>query len=231
MSWTACDGLPTVDDVPLLPLVVAMSAPSAASAAPAASALAGLLTSLGLIVAIGAQNAFVLRQGVRREHVLPVVLVCIGADALLMGAGIAGLGPLVADHPAALAVARWGGAAFLLGYAVLAALRARRPMRLDPAADGPATLRAVLAACLGFTFLNPHVYLDTVVLVGSLAHQQPSAWMFGLGAAAGSALWFSALGFGATRLRPLFARPRAWQVLDLVIALVMAGLAVSLLVA
>ncbi len=218
--------MPSVDDVLLLPL----AAPAAATPAPVTSLLAGLLTSLGLIVAIGAQNAFVLRQGVRREHVVPVVLVCIGADALLMGAGIAGLGPLVAAHPTALAVARWGGAAFLLGYALLAALRARRPARLDPATEGPATLRAVLAACLGFTFLNPHVYLDTVVLVGSLAHQQPSAWMFGVGAAAGSALWFSTLGFGATRLRPLFARPRAWQVLDLVIAVVMATLAVTLLV-
>ena len=241
MSWTARGPRPYRRDVLALPLGLPFGLPlglpsavaagaAAAPTAPAASVATGFLTSLGLIVAIGAQNAFVLRQGVRREHVGPVVAVCIAADAALMAAGIAGLGPLVADHPVALAVARWGGAAFLLGYAVLAVRRAARPSHLDPAQDGPATLGAVLAACLGFTFLNPHVYLDTVVLVGTLAHQQPSAWLFGLGAAAGSAVWFSALGFGATRLRPLFARPRAWQVLDLGVALVMAGLAVALLV-
>ncbi|MBO3083586.1 LysE/ArgO family amino acid transporter [Cellulomonas fengjieae] len=194
-------------------------------------ALSGFLTSLALIVAIGAQNAFVLRQGIRGEHVLPVVAVCAAADALLIGAGIAGLGALVTDHPTVLTVTRYAGAAFLLVLAVGAAARARRPDRLDPAADGPAALGAVLTTCLALTFLNPHVYLDTVVLLGSLAHQHGAgAWVFGAGAAAASIAWFTALGFGAAYLRPVFARPRAWQVLDLVIAGVMATLAVTLVV-
>ena len=197
----------------------------------AAVALSGFLTSLALIVAIGAQNAFVLRQGIRGEHVLPVVAVCAIADAVLIAAGIAGLGALVTDHPVVLTVTRYAGAAFLLVLAVGAARRARHPERLDPAAEGPAALGAVLATCLALTFLNPHVYLDTVVLLGSLAHQHdPAAWVFGAGAVAASALWFTALGFGATYLRPVFARPRAWQVLDVLIAAVMATLAITLLV-
>ncbi len=196
-----------------------------------AVALSGFLTSLSLIVAIGAQNAFVLRQGLRREHVLPVVALCAAADAALITAGIAGLGALVTSHPTVLAVTRYAGAAFLLVLAVAAARRARRPERLDPAADGPAALRGVLTTCLALTFLNPHVYLDTVVLLGSLAHQHdPGAWVFGAGAAAASVAWFTALGFGAATLRPVFARPRAWQVLDLGVALVMATLAVLLVV-
>lgn len=197
----------------------------------ASAALAGLLTALSLIVAIGAQNAFVLRQGIRREHVLPVVVVCAGADAVLVTAGVAGLGRLVADHPTLLTGARWGGAAFLLGYGVLAALRARRPESLRPTDAGPASLRAVVLAALGFTFLNPHVYLDTVVLLGVLAQQHgPGAGTvaFGLGAVAASVLWFSALGFGATRLAALFARPAAWRILDLGVAVLMIGLAVAL---
>ena len=195
-----------------------------------AAALSGFLTALTLIVAIGAQNAFVLRQGIRREHVLPVVAVCAAADALLIAAGVAGLGVLVTEHPAALTVTRYGGAAFLLLLAVGAARRARHPEHLDPSAEGPAGLGAVLGTCLALTFLNPHVYLDTVVLLGSLAHQHdPGAWVFGAGAITASVVWFTALGFGATYLRPVFARPRAWQVLDIVIAVVMATLAVALL--
>ena len=195
------------------------------------SLAAGFLACLGLIVAIGAQNAFVLRQGIRREHVVPVVALCTVGDLLLVFAGIAGLGPLVAAHPTALSLTRWLGAAFLAYLAVVALRRARHPARLDPAAEGPASRRAVVVACLALTFLNPHVYLDTVVLLGSLAHQQSAVWAFGAGAVLASATWFSALGFGATRLAPLFARPRAWQVLDLVVALVMAALAVTLVVA
>ncbi|AEE45175.1 LysE/ArgO family amino acid transporter [Cellulomonas fimi] len=194
--------------------------------------LAGFLTGLSLIVAIGAQNAFVLRQGLRREHVLPVVLVCAGADALLVSVGVAGLGSLVADRPVVLQVVRWAGAAFLAVLAVGAARRALRPEHLDPAADGPARRSAVVLTCLALTFLNPHVYLDTVVLLGGLAQQHPAAggWAFGAGAVVASITWFTTLGFGAARLRPLFARPRAWQVLDVGVALVMAGLAVSLVV-
>lgn len=192
--------------------------------------LTGFLTSLSLIVAIGAQNAFVLRQGLRREHVVPVVVVCALADAALISAGIAGLGALLTENPAALAVARWGGAAFLLAFGAAAARRALRPGALNPAHAGPAGLAATVVTCLGFTFLNPHVYLDTVVLIGALANQHGEGrWVFGAGAVAASFAWFFALGLGARRLAPTFARPRAWQVLDGAIAVVMAGLAVALL--
>jgi L-lysine exporter family protein LysE/ArgO len=192
------------------------------------SVLAGFGFSLALIVAVGAQNAFVLRQGLRREHVLPVVAVCVAADAALMTAGIAGLGPVLSGAPAALAAARWGGAAFLLGYAVLAARRALRPVALTPLDRPPATLRATVLACLAFTFLNPHVYLDTVVLLGTLAHHDAHRWAFGTGAATASLLWFAGLGLGAGRLAPLLARPAAWRVVDAAVATVMAALGVAL---
>ena len=193
------------------------------------AAVAGFLTMMSLIVAIGAQNAFVLRQGIRREHVLPVVVLCSAADALLIAAGIAGLGAIIANHPAVLTVTKYVGAAFLLVLAFGSFRRARRPEVLDPAATGPASLSAVLTTCLALTFLNPNVYLDTVVLIGSLSHQhEPFAWVFGLGAALASIVWFTALGFGAGYLRPLFARPRSWQVLDIVIGLVVTTIAVLL---
>ncbi|WP_372592753.1 LysE/ArgO family amino acid transporter [Actinotalea sp.] len=196
-----------------------------------AAALTGLLTGLSLIVAIGAQNAFVLRQGIRREHVLAVVAVCALSDALLIAAGAAGLGTLVSGSTTALQAVRVLGAGFLLLLAAAAVRRARRPERLDPAADSPARLGAILLTTLGLTFLNPHVYLDTVVLLGSLsAHHGPDGrWSFAGGAILGSLLWFTALGYGARRLAPVFARPRAWQVLDLLVAAVMVAIAVSLL--
>lgn len=193
------------------------------------SVFAGFGLSLALIVAIGAQNAFVLRQGLRREHVLPVVLTCATTDAVLMAAGIAGLGAVLTATPAILTAVRWGGAAFLFGYAALAARRALRPGDLTPLDRPPATLRATLLTCLAFTLLNPHVYLDTVVLVGAVAQQYPSRWAFGTGAAAASLLWFAGLGLGARWLAPLLARPVAWRVLDASIAVVMVVLAVSLL--
>ncbi len=195
------------------------------------SALAGFTVSFALIVAIGAQNAFVLRQGLRREHVLAVVATCVASDAALMVVGIAGLGAVVAEAPTALTVIRWGGAAFLLGYAALAARRALRPGTLTPLDRPPATLRATLLTCLALTYLNPHVYLDTVVLLGAIAHQDPNRWVFGAGAAAASAVWFTALGLGAHRLAPVLARPLAWRVLDGLIAAVMTALGVSLLIA
>ncbi|MEU8296654.1 LysE/ArgO family amino acid transporter [Micromonospora sp. NPDC048909] len=194
------------------------------------SAAAGFSVSLALIVAIGAQNAFVLRQGLRREHVLPVVLTCAVSDAALITAGIAGVGTLVADRPALVATIRWAGAAFLLGYAALAARRALRPGALVPTDRPPATLRATILACLAFTYLNPHVYLDTVLLLGGLAQQHPDRWAFGVGAALASVGWFTALGAGARRLGPLLARAAAWRWLDGAIAVLMAGLAVALLV-
>lgn len=197
------------------------------------AALTGLAFGLSLIVAIGAQNAFVLRTGLRREHVLPVVAMCALSDAVLIAAGVAGLGTLVDRHPAVLTVARLAGAAFLLGYAVVAARRALRPGAALTADDGDATPRRVwpvVATCLALTWLNPHVYLDTVVLLGSVAGTHGGdRWWFGGGAVLGSLLWFTGLGYGARLLRPLFARPGAWRVLDGVIALVMTAIAASLL--
>jgi L-lysine exporter family protein LysE/ArgO len=197
----------------------------------AASALAGFLTSLALIVAIGAQNAFVLRQGLRREHVGPVVLACAGSDALLIVAGIAGLGAVVARQPVALTVIRWGGAAFLLAYAALAARRAVRPGALAPVDRPPATRRATILLTLAFTYLNPHVYLDTVLLLGSVAQSQPDRWVFGAGAVLASGVWFTALGLGARRLAPLLGRPVVWRALDAVIAVVMVAIALGLIIA
>jgi L-lysine exporter family protein LysE/ArgO len=193
------------------------------------SALAGFAASAALIIAIGAQNAFVLRQGLRREHVLPVVLVCALSDLMLISAGIAGLGAVIGARPQAVTAIRWVGAAFLLGYAVLAARRALRPGTLTTTDRAPATLRTTLLTSLALTYLNPHVYLDTVLLLGSVAQQHPHRWLFGIGAAAASAVWFTALGAGAHRLAPVLARPAAWRVLDGLIALVMAGIAVLLL--
>jgi L-lysine exporter family protein LysE/ArgO len=193
------------------------------------SAFAGFAASVVLIVAIGAQNAFVLRQGLRREHVLPVVLTCALSDLALILAGIAGLGAVIAAQPTAVTVIKWAGAAFLLGYAALAAKRAIRPSGLRPTDRAPATLRATLLTCLALTYLNPHVYLDTVLLLGAVAQQHPHRWVFGIGAAAASLVWFTALGAGAHKLAPVLARPAAWRILDGLIAVVMAAVAITLL--
>ncbi|GAB3607833.1 L-lysine exporter [Conyzicola nivalis] len=196
------------------------------------TALAGFGFGLSLIVAIGAQNAFVLRQGLRREHVLVVVVVCAVSDAVLILLGIAGAGAVIAAAPEVLVIVRYAGAAFLLGYGILAARRALRPAALT--ADGP-TVRTSLAATVGtvlaLTWLNPHVYLDTVVLLGSIANTHDDGrWWFGAGAVLGSVVWFTALGYGARLLQPVFAKPAAWRVLDAIIAVVMVALAVSLVV-
>ncbi|MFI5889255.1 LysE/ArgO family amino acid transporter [Actinoplanes sp. NPDC051513] len=193
------------------------------------SVLAGFAASAVLIVAIGAQNAFVLRQGLRREHVLAVVAVCALSDLVLILAGIGGLGAVVSARPDAVTVIRWIGAAFLVTYAIMAARRAMRPAKLNPAERAPATLRATLLTCLALTYLNPHVYLDTVLLLGSIAQHHPHRWLFGIGAAAASLAWFTALGAGAHKLAPLLARPAAWRLLDGLIALVMLGVAASLI--
>ena len=192
------------------------------------SAAAGFVASAVLIVAIGAQNAFVLRQGLRREHVLPVVLTCAVSDLLLILAGVGGLGAVVTARPEAVTVVRWLGAGFLVTYAIMAVRRAMRPAPLDPAGHAPGTFRATLLTCLALTYLNPHVYLDTVVLLGAVAQQHPHRWAFGLGAAAASLAWFTALGAGAHRLAPVLARPSAWRVLDGLTALVMLALAAGL---
>ena len=184
--------------------------------------------SLGLIVAIGAQNAFVLRQGLRCEHVGAIVFFCAGSDALLMTAGIAGLGRVLGESPLLANALTAGGALFLLLYGLRALNRARHPSALAAAQGaGAISLPAALAQAAAFTFLNPHVYLDTVLLVGSVGAQYRGGvqWWFAAGAAASSLLWFTALGYGARLLAPVFARPRAWQVLDAVIGLTMLLLA------
>ncbi|WP_221324286.1 LysE/ArgO family amino acid transporter [Actinoplanes sp. L3-i22] len=194
------------------------------------SIVAGFLASAVLIIAIGAQNAFVLRQGLRREHVLPVVLVCAVSDLALTSAGIAGLGAVVAARPGLVTAIRWIGAAFLIGYAVLAARRALRPEgSLDPTGKAPASLRATLLTTLALTYLNPHVYLDTVLLLGSIAQQHAYHWFFLIGTTLASFTWFALLGLGARKLGPLLARPGAWRVLDGLIALVMTAVAGTLL--
>lgn len=196
------------------------------------TALTGVGFGLSLIVAIGAQNAFVLRQGLRGEHVGLVVATCAVSDAALIAAGVGGVGALLTQAPTLITVVRIAGAAFLGSYAVLAVRRARRPAStLTATSDGEATLpRATLATALALTWLNPHVYLDTVLLLGSVAGSHgDERWSFGAGAAVGSVVWFTGLGYGAALLRPLFARPAAWRLLDALIALTMAALAVFLL--
>jgi len=192
------------------------------------STLAGFAASIALIAAIGAQNAFVLRQGLRREHVLPVVLACAVSDALLIAAGIAGLGALLLDHPDAVVAVRWAGAAFLTAYGILALRRAVRPGVLAPRDQAPATLRVTIVTCLALTYLNPHVYLDTVLLLGTVANQHEHRWLFGAGATAASLTWFVGLGAGARWLAPLLARPAAWRILDGFVAAVMLTIAATL---
>ena len=191
--------------------------------------LVGFIASFTLIAAIGAQNAFVLRQGIRREHVLPVVALCTVSDIVLISAGIAGVGALINAHPSALNIAKFGGALFLVGYGLLAARRAWRPSSLTPSEAAPTRLIEALLTCAALTFLNPHVYLDTVVLLGALANEhRDERWLFGVGAVAASAVWFVGLGLGARQLAGLFARPLTWRILDGLIAAMMIGLGVSL---
>ncbi|MBL8339408.1 MAG: LysE family transporter [Rhodoferax sp.] len=190
-----------------------------------------LLLSLGLIVAIGAQNAFVLRQGLRREHVGSVVLFCALADAVLIAAGVLGMAQALGAQPGLARALALAGAVFLAVYGWQALRRARQPQQLQAAGGGAGLPRAgALAQAAAFTLLNPHVYLDTLLLVGSIGAQEPAAlrgW-FIAGAASGSLVWFGLLGYGARWLAPWFARPRAWQVLDLLIGLTMAVLSLLL---
>jgi L-lysine exporter family protein LysE/ArgO len=184
-----------------------------------------------LIVAIGAQNAFVLAQGVRGAHRLQIALACASSDALLIALGVGGAGALIASQPALLALARWGGAAFLLVYAAMALRRAWHGESMTLPADSQQSVWRVLLATLAVTWLNPHVYLDTVVLLGGVAAQLPAQerFTFGLGAALASWLWFFALAYGARLLAPLFTRPTSWRVLDTSVALVMLAVAYQLL--
>lgn len=192
--------------------------------------IAGFFVSLSLIAAIGAQNAFVLRQGIRREHIGPVVLICASSDAVLMTAGVAGFGVITTRMPWFGDVMLWGGVAFLLVYG---GLRFRAAWAggeaLVPARSGPASLGKVLATCLLMTWANPHVYLDTLVLVGALSAQYaPYGMAFGVGAVAASACFFTALGYGARLLAPVMARPRSWVILEVIIGLMMWAIAAGL---
>jgi L-lysine exporter family protein LysE/ArgO len=216
MSWASDPAVPSVGAV----------TPSLLAAA------SGLGLGLSLIVAIGAQNAFVLRQGLRLEHVAAVVAICTVSDVVLIAAGVSGVGALLTRLPWLVPGVCFAGAAFLLGYGLLAARRALRPAALHTGPGGVATgLAAAVGTALALTWLNPHVYLDTVLLLGSLAGTfGDRRWAFAAGAAVASVAWFTALGFGARLLRPVFARPAAWRVLDAVIAGVMTALAVSLAV-
>lgn len=191
----------------------------------------GFLVSISLIAAIGAQNAFVLRQGLRREHVLAVVAVCALSDALLIAVGVAGFGAASRVVPWLADAMLWAGVAFLVVYG---ALRLRAAWQggeaLMPAADSAAPLGRVVATCLLLTWANPHVYLDTVVLLGAVSSQYaPHGLAFGIGAATASFVFFAALGFGARLLAPVFARPRSWVILEAVVGLTMWAIAASLL--
>lgn len=192
--------------------------------------VAGLLTGLSLIVAIGAQNAFVLRQGLRRSHVGLVVLVCAASDVVLILAGVAGIGALLDRAPWAVEAVRWLGVAFLTAYGLLSLRRARRPAALS-VGDGAVEARGgVVARAVALTWLNPHVYLDTVLLLGSVAgsHGGTGRWWFALGACLASIGWFAGLGWGARLAAPRLATPRAWQVLDVLVGLVMLAIALRL---
>ena len=199
------------------------------------ASVTGLLTGLSLIVAIGAQNAFVLRQGLRRARVGAIVTVCILSDIALTVAGVAGIGAIVQHADWALQAVRWFGVAFLVWYGLSSAWRARRPDALAVSPDGTGggaqlSLASTLRRILALTWLNPHVYIDTMVLLGSIANSRGPVdrWWFTLGALIASALWFLGLGFGARFAAPLLTTPRAWQVLDLLIAATMLAIAAKL---
>ena len=191
----------------------------------------GFVLSAGLIMAIGAQNMFVLRQGLKREHVWPIVMFCAAADAMLIVAGVNGLGALLSTVPGLSMALSLGGAAFLSWYGYGALRRSMAPSSLIVDHQAGISLTTALASTAAFTFLNPHVYIDTVMLMGTIGTSIPAnerPW-FVMGAATASFAWFASLGFGARFLAPLFAQPITWRMLDLLIALMMAALAVSLL--
>ncbi|MEL6968346.1 MAG: LysE/ArgO family amino acid transporter [Pseudomonadota bacterium] len=197
----------------------------------AAAAFAGFVLGGGLIIAIGAQNAFILRQGLLRQHVLILCLVAAFCDAALILVGVAGFGTIVSSNQNLLFWVTLGGALFLAAYAILAGLRALKPSAMAAADKSGGTLKSALATLLAFTLLNPHVYLDTVVLVGGISGQY-SGWdraAFAVGACLASFVWFFSLGYGARWLTPLFEKPSAWRVLDTIIAVVMATLSFTLI--
>lgn len=191
--------------------------------------LTGLLTGLSLIVVIGVQNALVLRQGLRREHVGLVVLVCALGDLILIAAGTAGMGAIAATHPEAITVLSWVGALYLVWMAIASFRSAAKPTALEGAA--PRSRASVLGTVLAVTWLNPHVYLDTVVMLGSIAASHGSErWIFAFGAMTASVLWFSSLGFGARALSGPLGRPAVWRAVDIAIGIVMLSVAIKLVV-
>ena len=193
--------------------------------------LPGLLTGFGLIVAIGAQNAWVLRQGLARDHVAVIVTICALADLLLVVIGTAGLGALIGDHPAILTGMKWLGAAYLAWFGIRSLWSARHAGALGGGQSPSRSRGSVITTTLALTFLNPHVYLDTVLMLGNIANQHgvTGRWWFAAGAGVASIAWFTTLGFGARALTRPLSRPRTWQVLDTHIGLVMLTLAVVLL--
>lgn len=185
----------------------------------------GLLVAAGLIIAIGAQNAFVLGQSLKREHHLSAAVLCMSCDAILIVAGTFGLGQLIQQDPLLLEMTRWGGVLFLLSYAALALRRASRPAALSVTLEPPRSRRAVILATLAVTLLNPHVYLDTVVLIGSIGAQQQQPGIFALGAVSGSILWFTALALCGAWLAPWLRRPYTWKLIDIGVAMMMLSVA------
>jgi len=191
----------------------------------------GFMVTGGLILAIGAQNAHVLKMGLTRQHVLPTVLICAFSDALLIGLGVCGMGALLDRWPQSVQLATWAGAAFLFWYSLnsLRAAFTKRSLQA-PKGDSRTTLRTAVLLILAFTYLNPHTYLDTVILIGAIgAHLATTErWIFWLGCITASATWFTLLGFGARTLSPLFAKPQSWRVLDALVGIGMGALAFSL---
>ncbi|MEY3406116.1 MAG: hypothetical protein RLZZ556_188 [Actinomycetota bacterium] len=191
--------------------------------------ITGFLTGLSLIVAIGAQNAFVLRQGLARSNVFLVVLICSVSDALLIALGVLGLGTAIESLPVLLEVVRWFGVGYLIWFGISSLRRAFKAESLSTSSNSAASIKQAVLTTLSLTFLNPHVYLDTVIFVGGLSHQfGDQAFVFAVGAMTASFVWFFSLGFGASRLSPLMSKPVFWKILDIFIALVMFTIAISL---
>ena len=193
------------------------------------SAFSGFFTAISLIAAIGAQNAYVIRQSLTRKHVLLVVVICALADAILIIAGIAGLGALITSAPMLMEFIRWFGVLYLAWFGIRSARSAFKKQSLDAGSAQSASRKQVVLSILGFTFLNPHVYLDTVILLGSIANQfQSDRWWFGIGAMMSSVVWFFSIGYGAKAAAKYMAKPIFWKILDLIIAAVMFGIAIML---
>ena len=191
----------------------------------------GLLTAMSLIMAIGAQNAFVIRQGLTEKHVLLVVAICAASDAVLIILGIGGLGAIIQGLPWLLEIIRWFGVVYLAWFGIKALRSAFKEQTLDSSGTQSGSAKKVALAVLGFTWLNPHVYLDTVILLGSIGNQfGEDKWWFALGASLGSIIWFSGIGFGAKAASGLMKKPIFWKILDLIIAAIMFGIAILLAV-